>query len=218
MISLRKKPLTLEKLLEKREFGNSRTNYPIILVDTSGIIDIQHMTNDNRHNKEYDNKPLFCDAYDYLKEFSGKIPILATQEVCNEVRLHSLGKINGHVYEISPMVADLVCSDFCKNFSDLSNNSKSTLDPEDVRYIIYWVAKEACRENHKKHEEGFSETDKKILYHASILSKSTIETPTGPKMVSPVGILTSDEHIICGIKYLKKEGNFDGLYIIPTKN
>ena len=202
----------LDKLLRERRFSASGKDLPVILVDTSAIIDIGNGTKYNNQGRRK-GRPVFRDAYDFLNEFGNGFPLLVIPEVCEEVTTHSKMKLNGHVYEIGSNVADLVCEEFQKNFERtwLESKPAEDVDPEGVRLLVYWTAQEAC--DGKKAEEEMSETDKKILHRAAVLSQSYTEEG---KRISPVGILTSDEHILAGTRLLRKNG-FYGIYTISTR-
>jgi hypothetical protein len=225
-----RKGLDLNSLLEKIQQGASNMDYPVVLVDTSAIIDIQHAANQNKLGKRKETG-VFTDAYQFLKELNKRALLLANPSVCEEVEEHAKKKINPHVYKIDPKVANLVCTDFKTNLLELWCNSILPIEVKDsiemeklkedleegIRYAAHWTKLYCCQGNLKKQKERFSSVDENILVRAACLSQLSIFTGV-LKRISPVGVLTSDEHVSCGIDYLKIEGGFYGLYTIKARS
>lgn len=193
-------------------FGGNSKLESFVYLDTCGIIDMV------RACKRESSNPI-----DFFNRIIAEknISFLLTPKTSEECKIHTSIKRNNYVCILPEYVFNYL-RDFEKNIFD-ETKFMSKEDRERVRYDVYWASKIACDGNKKKHEEEFGEVDKDILYNAAFASTGEIETPNGClREVGPVGILSSDGHLVEGIRFMNKiRGSFGGgnysLYSINTR-
>ena len=199
------------KIYRNRIFPKNLFNkgISIIIPDTSALIDFSYITRIYRgKNKDYINPVSFVNSL-----LGEDTKIIIPYKIIDEVRTHKDVKLNGHVYELSPK--------FISYLEDLYNETRRFLnefvygaDSEQTKLDVYWASKLSCTNNLKKMEEGFSETDKDLLVFSRLLSTGKFRNE---QKVNSVNILSSDEHIVSGVDFLRKNCEYLNLNCISLR-
>ena len=215
-----KSPIKNLRCLEREILEKSRGNFPVIVLDTGGLIDISHTTRTYGLNgfSKTEKNPNYVGASVFLKHVSQRVPILVTPKTYQEIQDHGRMRLNSHTVELSPITVDYslkVMADSAVFLKGLVGE----LSLDDARYDAYWTSKRCCDGNCKKQEEGCSETDMEIISTVAYLSGCRmIEEPD--KRIDRVLVLSSDAHVLSGSEFLGR--HFDERYqnIIPisTRN
>lgn len=182
---------------------NSNGNFPLVVLDTGGLIDIASAI--RQYGQEHRNgsrDPRYEKTTGFLKHLSEYMPLVITPKTYQEIQDHGRMIINTHTTELSPRIVDYALEKMVSSSTFLSG-LKSGLELDRTRWDAYWAAKNGCDGNTKKHEEGCSDTDKEILSTAAFLSQCP--TPHDKhKKLGEVLIISSDAHIIEGTRFLRK--------------
>lgn len=202
------------KILEenlKEELGNyleSGKDLPVVLLDTGAVIDLEEAV--KSHVKSLKEK---AETSLFLKSLKEKVPLVVTPYVHREIIRHSRYKRNSHTPEIEPSTFKFI-KGIVNESTDFLTRARTDVPLDDARYNVYWISKEACKcdnsdnkNDKKKQDEGFSETDRDILTHAIRLSRSYIEFPQGTQInrkINPVIVFSPDKHIGEGISFIYK--------------
>jgi hypothetical protein len=200
--------------LEKDILKNSNTDFPVMLLDTSGVIDIVSASRQyNLINKNGDKNLKYEMPIVFLKNLAEKTHVIITPKIYQEIQDHGRMRLNCHTFELTPKIVDFALDTMTDSIRFISKLNKN-IELDQARYDAYWASQEGCKENIKKNVEGCSDADKEILSTAALLSRcKTNKFPS--KKISQVIVLSSDAHIIQGAEFLKR--SFDGKYsnIIP---
>ncbi|MEK6830193.1 MAG: hypothetical protein AABY15_08820 [Nanoarchaeota archaeon] len=184
---------------------NSNGNFPLVVLDTGGLIDIESAIRQSGSR--------YTKTTDFLKHISESIPVIITPKTYQEIQDHGRMILNTHTTELSPKIVDYALETMISS-NDFISGLKPGLELDKARYDAYWAAKNGCNGNAKKHEEGCSDTDKEILSMAAFLSQC--RTPANKhKKMGEVLIISPDAHIVEGTRFLRK--SFNGKYsnIVP---
>jgi hypothetical protein len=183
-----------------------------VYLDTCGVIDMV------RACKRESSNPI--DFFNRIIE-EKNIRFLLTPKTSEECKIHTFVKRNNYVCILPESVFNYLKS-FERNIFD-EPKFISKEDKERIRYDVYWASKLACDGNKKKHDEEFGEVDKDILYAAAFTSTGKIKNLNGSfREVGLVGILSSDQHLVDGVRFMNKisgssgSGNYS-LYSINTR-
>lgn len=209
--------------LEKDVVDNLSGKSPVIVLDTGALIDISNATRKYDlvhrivHHKRGGENPNYFDAVSFLKYFSGMAPLIITPRTHKEIYRHASTRLNGHTFEL-PLRAVEFSLDNMVTSTLFLDGLQGELPKDETRYDTYWTSKECCNGNHKKQEEGCSDTDKEILEAVAYLSSGRTVRQTGEK-VDQVIILSSDAHVISGAEFLKRgfDGRYQGIVPISTR-
>ena len=128
--------------LEKEIIKNSSGSFPVLILDTGGLIDIANEV--RRYNLIYKNgnrnlsyeKPTI-----FLKYLSKKFPIIITPKTYQEIQDHGRMRLNGHTVELSPKIVNYSLERTLASASFISMLKKE-FDTEQTRYDAYWASKE----------------------------------------------------------------------------
>jgi len=200
--------------LEKTIVQHSSGSFPVIVLDTGGLIDIANAI--RIYNVNYRNKtisPIHKSTITFLKYLSEKTPIVITLKTYQEIKDHGRMWLNGHTLELFPETVDFAL-DIMNRSKQFCSGLDSGIEPDQARYDAHWASIEACNGNSKKSLEGCSDTDKEILSTVAYLSTSKIPGAT-IKKIGPVLVISPDLHIIRGTEFLKR--GFDDRYsnVVP---
>ncbi len=187
----------------------SSGNLPVILLDTGALIDLEQSSRRCTlcHNKNLEPKDYHTPSF--LSLIRKKIPLIVTPYVFSEITAHMNCHINGHVPEISHETFKYI-EDIVDDSLDFLGRTRTEIPLDDARYDVYWVSKQSCKCNHKKHEEGFSEADKDILVNAVRISGSYIEEKGKKYSIKPVIVFSPDQHMKEGVRFINE--NFSDKY------
>ncbi len=185
----------------------------IIIPDTSAIIDLQKMTKEYKGDEiKYFNPEFFLESL----ERDNRI-IFISEEIMREINIHGDIKLNDNTYEISQPFLKYLKRIY--NFSNsFSHNLKYGVDLEQVGLEVYWASKFACQDSHKKQEECFSEADKRLLRFACLVGTSKLEIGDRERDVGLVHILSSDEHLIKGTKFMREQVGYSNLNCVNFRD
>ena len=207
------------KKIERTIEGNPFTrplfdrNISIIVPDTCSIIDLQNMTRNYKGDEsKYSSPYLFLDSLERENR-----RLLITDGIMNEVLVHKDIKVNDNVYEIQPDFADYI-----KRIYDVSNRFFTKFrygaDSEQVGLEVYWASKYACKDNFKKSVECFSDVDKEVLKVACLIGTGKLEiSDSKTRDINLVHILSSDEHLLKGTEFMKREFGYSNINCINSK-
>ncbi len=173
----------------------------VVIPDTSALIDLERITHSYTGSEaKYARSDLFLNSF-----IEGNRTVLIPGGVIGEVQRHRKVKLNHHVYEISPEFVGYLIGLY-KNTGDFLRRVEYGLDPEQIGYDVWYTSKLAC-ENSKKQKEDFSDVDKDLLEFACLFGRSKINLEKDEQReIGLVSILSSDEHIIQGAKFLREQG------------
>lgn len=201
--------------LEREILEKSSGNFPVIVLDTGGLIDISHATRTYILNgcPKTEKNPNYSGASVFLKHVSRRTPLIVTPKTYQEIQDHGRMRLNSHTVELSPITVDYslkVMADSAVFLDGLAGE----LSLDDARYDAYWTSKECCMGNCKKQEEGCSDTDREIISTVAYLSRCQI-IGKPDKKVDRVLVVSSDAHVLLGSEFLGRY--FDEKYpnIIP---
>ncbi len=212
-----KDPSRLEKELKSILGRSNNENFPVAVVDTGGIIDLV------KSCREYDlsTKRLgervreYTDPTEMLKKLRRKMPTIITPETRRELVRHKSIMLNSKQPEIYSHLLDyafdlaIESAYFVSGLKPILQSDNLTWD--DVGYEMYWLSKECCNGNKKKNSEGCSPTDREILTIATYLSRSGEGISLGRK-ITPVIVISPDQHITCGIDLINKDRELSDKY------
>jgi hypothetical protein len=189
---------------------NSDGNFPLVVLDTGGLIDIASAIRQyNYVNRKGNKDSRYERTTGFLKHLSESIPVLITPKTYQEIQDHGRMILNSHTTELSPKIVDFALETMISS-SDFVSGLRPGMELDKTRYDTYWAAKNGCNGNVKKQEEGFSDTDKEILSMAAFLSQCRTPRDKRKKM-GEILVISPDAHIIQGTRFLRK--SFDGRYL-----
>lgn len=194
---------------------NSNGNFPLIVLDTGGLIDIASAIREyNFHTKNGDKNSKYEKTSTFLTHLSERVPVLITKKTYQEIQDHGRMIINSHTTELSTKLVDFALDKMTDSIAFISG-LRTGSEMDRVRYDAYWASKEGCNGNTKKCAEGCSDTDKEILSTAAYLSQCRTSEDKRKK-IGQVIVISPDAHIIKGTEFLKR--SFDGRYsnIVPV--
>ena len=191
---------------------DSLDSIPVLIFDTGGLIDMakslrqyafSHRNGDR--DQRYEKPSVF------LRNLSGAFKMIITPKIYQEIQNHGRTRINQHTIELTPRVVDFALEAMIGS-RDFIKEVKSQMTLDDARYDAYWAAKYGCngkhKRNHKKCLEGCSEADKELLSTAVYLGMSPD--------INPALVVSSDAHILDGLKFLKDNSGDIYSKIIPV--
>ena len=186
-----------------------------LVLDTSGLIDVVRSARRSRLGRNCELDEIYRNPANFLKHIDQQQPILVTPKIAREIGRHLRVKLNKYNSEIPANVGALALG-FYSEAIDVKEKLNPLTDFDNIRYAIYWLSKRAFNPGHKKNTEGFSEADREILTFAtSLASAERLEVEKSIRPF-PVGVITSDSHVLEGIKLLPEYGFF-GVYGINTR-
>jgi hypothetical protein len=196
--------------LEREIFEKSSGNFPVIVLDAGGLIDISHATRTYslKGCPKTEKNPNYAAANVFLRHVSQRAPILLTPKTYQEIQDHGRMMLNSHTVELSPITVDYslkVMADSAVFLDGLVGE----LSLDDARYDAYWTSKVCRMGNCKKQEEGYSDTDREIISTAAYLSRCQM-IGESDKKVDGVLVISSDAHVLSGSEFLGRY--FDGRY------
>lgn len=184
-------------------YERNSDSLPVILLDTGALIDLEQSGRRSalRHNKCLEPKNYHIPSF--LSLIRKKIPLVVTPHVFSEITAHMGCRINEHIPEINHETFKYI-EGIVDDSLDFLGRTRTETPLDDARYDIYWTSKQACKYNHKKHEEGFSEADKDILVNAIRISGSYIKEKGKKYLIKPVIVFSPDQHMGEGVKFINK--------------
>ena len=189
--------------LEKEIIKSSSGSFPVMVLDTGGLIDIATALRQyNLIHRNGDRNPRYEKTTAFLRNLSQTIRVIITPRTYQEIQDHGKMRLNSHTIAFTPKVVDFALDTMADSIKFIAElNGQISLD--DAGYDAYWAARDGCNGNHKKHLEGCSDTDKEILATAAYLSRSRVNG-TIDREIEPVLVISPDAHIIKGSEFLKR--------------
>lgn len=208
------------KNVERKIRGNLFTrpifnrDISLIIPDTSAIIDVQTMCRSYTGPENIYQRPEFF--LESLEEENKKI--LIPEFLMEEINNHKPIKINCHNPEISSGFFDYLCRIY-ESSRVLFPQFRYGADSEQVGMDVYWASKFACNRNMKKQEEHFSDVDKKLLKISFLLGTGRLEHEDSRKErnIGLVHLLSSDEHLIQGTKFLMESAGYSKVNCVNVR-
>jgi len=199
-----------EKSLMNIEKKVKRYSDPSVTIpDTSALIDLQMLAREYRGKKEkYSNPRLFIENLKTKNQY-----FLITKGVLREIGKHKHIKINDHVFELSDSFIDYIWGlyDDTVRFMD---SFVHCADTEKIRYDAHWSSIYSCEGNEKKQLEPFSQVDIDLLSFSESIGAGELKSDNeeDKSKIRLVNILSSDNHILNGIRFLKQHQAFEDRY------
>ncbi|MEX0920453.1 MAG: hypothetical protein WDZ69_02620 [Candidatus Pacearchaeota archaeon] len=197
-----------------KEINNRSSDNSLLVLDTGGLIEIANKAREyNLVSRGKDVNPNYMRATSFLDYISENVGIIITPKTYQEIQDHGRMKLNGHTQELTPRIVDRSL-EIMIGSEEYISGLECGLEPDQARYDAYWASKEGCNGNSKKYVEGCSETDKEILSTVAYLSNCNVGDSSEEGRENLL-VLSSDDHIILGSEFLKK--NFKDRYsnIVP---
>lgn len=192
-------------------FTHLEKSCPRLIIDTSGLIDIVASCRQTILGKNAESEPIYKDPLNFLEYLASKQPIIVNEATHEEILRHVKVRINGNNNEIPEKVIPFV--NFCyEGYKNLRKSLAPLVERDRAKYDVYWISKSPDIHNEKKLAEGFSVVDREILTDAIYIASSISENTRN----FPIGIISSDTHILKSIPLLEKSGYF-GIYALPTR-
>ena len=186
----------------------------LIIPDTSAVIDIQNMCrNYCGAESVYQHPDLFLESLEKENK-----RILIPEFLMREIDNHKSVRINSYIPEISPQFFNYLCKVY-ESGKGLFPRFRYGSDSEQVGFDVYWASKYACEGNNKKQKECFSDVDKELLRISFLLGTSKLElSDKKMKDVGLVHLLSSDEHLIKGTKFLTEIAGYPNVNCINIRD
>src|SRR3990170_1120380 len=107
---------------------NSSGSFPLVVLDTGGLIDIVSATRMYNFNHKNGNKdPRYELTISFLKHLSERLPVLITPRTYKEMQEHGNVMLNDHgIYEIPPKVVDFTLGTMEESIKFISRLKKGT--------------------------------------------------------------------------------------------